>query len=119
MKVVIMMTDGAFNTPYCNGVIAANAGIGSGSDEDHINCNATNGDPFAQARALCTVIKNSANDITLYTVGFAVGSDYTAKTFLTDCASDSSKAFFPATGSELKASFTAIAREISSLRIAK
>lgn len=119
MKVVILMTDGAFNTPYCNGVIAANAGSGSGSDDDHINCNATNGDSFSQARALCTAIKNSAYDITLYTVGFDVGSDATAKTFLTDCASDSSKAFFPATGSELKSSFKAIAQEISSLRISK
>lgn len=119
MKVVIMMTDGAFNTPYCNGVIAADAGSGSGSDDDHINCNATNGDPYTQARALCTAIKNSANDITLYTVGFAVGSDNTAKTFLTNCASDTSKAFFPANGSELKTSFKAIAQEISSLRISK
>ncbi|OYX02382.1 MAG: pilus assembly protein TadG [Caulobacter vibrioides] len=119
MKVVIMMTDGAFNTPYCNGVIAADAGGGSGSDDDHINCNATNGDPYTQARALCTAIKNSANDITLYTVGFAVGSDNTARTFLTNCASDTSKAFFPANGSELKTSFKAIAQEISSLRISK
>ncbi|ATC33424.1 pilus assembly protein TadG [Caulobacter vibrioides] len=119
MKVVIMMTDGAFNTPYCNGVIAADAGSGSGSDDDHINCNATNGDPYTQARALCTAIKNSANDITLYTVGFAVGSDNTARTFLTNCASDSSKAFFPANGSELKTSFKAIAQEISSLRISR
>ncbi|PIB94224.1 TadE/TadG family type IV pilus assembly protein [Caulobacter sp. FWC2] len=119
MKVVIMMTDGAFNTPYCNGVIASDAGGGSGNSSDHINCNATNGDPFTQARALCTAIKNSANDITLYTVGFDVGSDATAKSFLTSCASDTSKAFFPATGSELKSSFKAIAQEISDLRIAK
>ena len=119
MKVVILMTDGAFNTPYCNGVIAADAGSGSGSNYDHINCNATNGDPFSQASALCAAIKNSANDITLYTVGFSVGSDEAAKTFLTNCASDTSKAFFPATGSELKASFKAIAQEISSLRISK
>ena len=119
MKVVILMTDGAFNTPYCNGVIAYDAGDGSGSSSDHINCSATNGDPFTQARALCTAIKNSANDITLYTVGFDVGSDATAKSFLTSCASDTSKAFFPATGSELKSSFKAIAQEISDLRIAK
>jgi len=119
MKVVILMTDGAFNTPYCNGVIAYNAGVGSGSSSDHINCNATNGDPFTQARALCAAIKNSANDITLYTVGFDVGSDATAKSFLTSCASDTSKAFFPATGSELKSSFKAIAQEISDLRIAR
>ena len=119
MKVVILMTDGAFNTPYCNGVIAADAGSGSGSDDDHINCNATNGNPFTQAQSLCTAIKNSAYDITLYTVGFSVGSDVTAKTFLTNCASDTSKAFFPATGSELKSSFKAIAQEISNLRISK
>lgn len=119
MKVVILMTDGAFNTPYCNGVIARNAGNGSGNSSDHINCDATNGDPFTQARALCTAIKNSANGITLYTVGFDVGSDATAKSFLTSCATDTSKAFFPATGSELKSSFKAIAQEISDLRIAK
>ncbi len=119
MKVVILMTDGAFNTPYCNGVIAKDAGSGSGSSSDHINCNATNGDSFTQGRALCTAIKNTANDITLYTVGFDVGSDATAKTFLTSCATDSTKVFFPATGSELKTAFKAIAQEISDLRIAK
>ncbi|HWU78735.1 MAG TPA: ubiquitin-activating E1 FCCH domain-containing protein, partial [Caulobacter sp.] len=119
MKVVIMMTDGAFNTPFCKGVIASDAGGGTGSATDHINCAATNGSPFTQARALCDSIKSSDNDIILYTVGFDVGSDATAKSFLTDCATDSTKAFFPATGSELKTAFKAIAQEISSLRIAK
>lgn len=119
MKIVILMTDGAFNTPYCKGVIAADAGSGSGNSSDHINCNATNGSPFTQGRALCDAIKNSANDITVYTVGFDVGTDQTAKDFLTYCATDSKKVFFPATGSELKTSFKAIAQEISSLRIAK
>lgn len=119
MKVVILMTDGAFNTPYCKGVIASDAGGGTGSASDHINCAATNGSPFTQARALCDAIKNSNNDITLYTVGFDVGSDAAAKSFLTDCATDSTKVFFPATGSELKTAFKAIAQEISSLRIAK
>jgi Flp pilus assembly protein TadG len=119
MKFVILMTDGAFNTPYCKGVIASDAGSGSGSSSDHINCAATNGDPFTQSRALCTAIKASANDVTVYTVGFDVGSDATAKSFLTACATDSSKVFFPASGSELKTAFKAIAQEISDLRIAK
>jgi len=119
MKVVILMTDGAFNTPYCKGVISYQAGGGTGSATDHINCAATNGSPFTQARALCAAIKDSANDITVYTVGFDVGSDATAKSFLTDCATDTTKVFFPATGSELKTAFKAIAQEISSLRIAK
>lgn len=119
MKVVIMMTDGAFNTPYCKGVIASDAGGGTGNSTDHINCAATNGNPFTQSRELCKAIKNADNDIILYTVGFDVGSDATAKSFLTDCATDPTKAFFPATGSELKTAFKAIAQEISSLRIAK
>lgn len=119
MKVVVMMTDGAFNTPYCKGVIAADADSGSGSSDDHINCNATNGDPFAQTKKLCDEMKKSAYEITIYTVGFDVGSDADAKGVLTYCATDSTKVFFPATGSELKSSFKAIAQEISSLRIAK
>ncbi|MGH1559880.1 hypothetical protein ACRAWD_23715 [Caulobacter segnis] len=100
-------------------MIASDAGSGSGSSSDHINCAATNGDSFTQGRALCNAIKASANDITVYTVGFDVGSDATAKSFLTSCATDSSKVFFPASGSELKTAFKAIAQEISDLRIAK
>lgn len=119
MKVVILMTDGAFNTPYCKGVISYEAGGGTGSATDHIDCAATNGSPFTQARELCKAIKNVDNDITVYTVGFDVGSDATAKSFLTDCASEPAKALFPNTGSELKTAFKAIAQEISSLRIAK
>ncbi|USQ95726.1 ubiquitin-activating E1 FCCH domain-containing protein [Caulobacter sp. RL271] len=119
LKFVILMTDGAFNTPYCKGVIALDAGSGSGNSSDHINCAATNGAPFVQSRALCKAIKDPANGVIVYTVGFDVGSDATAKSFLTDCASDSSKAFFPANGSELKTAFKAIAQEISELRIAK
>jgi Flp pilus assembly protein TadG len=119
LKFVILMTDGAFNTPYCKGVIASDAGSGSGSSSDHINCAATNGAPFVQSRALCDAIKATTTGVVVYTVGFDVGSDATAKSFLTACASDSSKAFFPANGSELKTAFKAIAQEISELRIAK
>lgn len=117
MKVVVMMTDGAFNTNYCKGVIASNAGSGSGSSTDHINCTATNGDAFDQAKALCTKMK--AKNIIIYTVGFDVGTDASAKSVLTSCATSSTYAYFPSTGSELKTAFKAIAQEISSLRIAK
>ena len=117
MKVVILMTDGAFNTPYCSDVIAADAGSGSGATGDHINCNATNGSAFTQAEALCNSIK--AKNVVLYTVGFDVGTDATAKAMLTSCATDTAHVFFPATGSELKSTFKAIAQEISNLRISK
>jgi len=118
MKVVVLMTDGDFNTPYCKGVIAKDADSGSGSASDHINCNATNGDPFVQTKAMCDAMKNSAYGITIYTVGFTVTSTE-AKDMLKYCATDSEKVYFPVTGSDLKASFKSIAQGISNLRIAK
>ena len=117
LKAVILMTDGAFNTPYCGGVIAANAGTGSGSAADHINCNATQGDPFAQARALCTAIK--AQQTVIYTVGFEVGNDAGAASVLADCASGPSYAFLPDSGEDLSEAFAAIGRDITQLRISR
>ncbi|HJV43311.1 ubiquitin-activating E1 FCCH domain-containing protein [Caulobacter sp.] len=118
MKVVVLMTDGAFNTPYCKGVIAKDAGSGSGATDDHINCNATNGDPFTQTRKLCDAMKNPAYRLTIFTVGFDV-NDASAVSMLRYCATDADHVYFPATGSELKTVFKSIAQEISSLRIAK
>lgn len=118
MKVVVLMTDGDFNTPYCKGVIAADAGSGSGSGNDHINCNATNGDPFTQTKKMCDEMKKSTYGLTIYTVGFTVTSN-AAKDMLKYCATDSDKVYFPATGSDLKSSFKSIAQGISNLRIAK
>ncbi len=117
MKVVVLMTDGAFNTNYCKGVIAKDAGSGSGGTADHINCAATNGDAFTQAQALCTKIK--AKNIIIYTVGFDVGSDATAKSMLSACATSSDYAYFPANATELKTAFKAISQQISALRIAQ
>ena len=48
------MTDGEYNTAYCNGVLSKNS-IGYGNDR--INCNATNGDSFEQAKTLCAEMK--------------------------------------------------------------
>ncbi len=46
LKVVILMTDGEYNSAYCNGVIARDSSAGSGSRADQIACNATNGSSF-------------------------------------------------------------------------
>lgn len=118
MKVVVLMTDGDFNTPYCDGVIASDAGSGSGSSSDHINCKATNGDSFSQTKKMCDEMKKSTYGLTIYTVGFTVTST-AAKDMLNYCATDPSMVYFPATGSDLKASFKSIAQGISNLRIAK
>jgi hypothetical protein len=117
LKVVIMMTDGAFNSPYCKGVIASDAGSGSGNASDHINCAATNGDPFAQADKLCTNIKKKG--VFIYTVGFNVGSDAKVKKLMSDCATSPEYVYMPANGTQLKVAFRAIAQDINSLRISK
>lgn len=115
MKFAVIMTDGAYNTPYCSGVIAKDADSGSGNSSDHINCNAPNGSSIAQAKQVCAAMK--AKGVVVYTVGFDVGTDATAIDVLTTCASDAAHAFFPATGSDLKSAFHDIAQQITNLRV--
>ncbi|CAN5386168.1 ubiquitin-activating E1 FCCH domain-containing protein [soil metagenome] len=117
IKAVILMTDGDFNSPYCTGVLAADSGSGSGSTADHISCNATNGDPFAQATSLCNAIK--AQNVVVYTVGFSVTAGSDAAEILKDCATDSDHAFLPDSGADLSDDFAAIGRDITRLRISK
>lgn len=117
LKTVILMTDGDFNSPYCTGVMAGDAGSGSGSSNDHIRCNATNGDPFTQAAALCSAMKRQ--HVVVYTVGFQVTPNTRAANILRDCATGPDYAFLPASGADLRDDFAAIGRDITRLRISK
>lgn len=123
VKAVVLMTDGEFNTPFCQGVIAKDAGTGSGDAETHINCDATNGDGFAQSVQICQAMR--AQGIVVYTVGFNLGTGRgragidTAYEVMETCAT-SSEHFFPAaTGTDLKEAFKSIGRDITRLRIAR
>jgi Flp pilus assembly protein TadG len=115
LKFAVIMTDGAFNSPYCNGVISRDAASGSDDARTHNSCNAPNGSSIAQAKALCAAMKAKA--IVIYTVGFDVGSDATAVDVLTTCASDAAHAYFPTSGSDLKNVFRDIAQQITNLRV--
>ena len=117
LKAVILMTDGEFNTPYCSGVIASDAGSGSGNLYDKIRCSATNGDPFDQAAKLCTAIK--AKGVIVYTVGFSITQGSDAAKILGSCATDKDKAFLPQSGADLSSNFQAIGRDITRLRISR
>ncbi|MGV8928766.1 MAG: ubiquitin-activating E1 FCCH domain-containing protein [Brevundimonas sp.] len=116
MKAVVIMTDGEFNTPYCGGVIARDAGSGSGSASDHIGCDATNGDPFDQTEALCAAMKEQG--IIVYTVGFQMNANGRGAAVLNGCSSSGS-AFLPASGADLTDAFKAIGRDITRLRISR
>lgn len=124
LKVVILMTDGEFNTPYCRGVVAG-AASGSGDTNQHTNCSPPNGNPFAQSVNMCTAMK--AKGVIVYTVGFDIssGSDSTpstidtAKEVMEHCATSPEHVYLPENGSSLKTAFAAIGRSISQLRISK
>jgi len=121
LKVVILMTDGAFNTTYCNGVISGpTSGSGSGSTSDHAACASPNGNAFTQAQALCNNMKHLASPVIIYTVGFDVGSDPSAQAVLANCATDASHVYFPADdGHSLQMAFQQIASDLNRLRISK
>jgi Flp pilus assembly protein TadG len=114
LKVLIFMTDGDFNTAYCNNVLSKDS---NGSDDKQINCNATNGDPTTQAQAICTAAK--AKGVVIYTVGFQVGSGSTAEAFIKACATDADHVYLPSSGSLLKDAFAAIGRDITKLRLSR
>ena len=114
LKAVILMTDGEFNASYCSGVLGRDADFGG---VERITCNATNGDPFDQAAALCSAMKAQA--VVVYTVGFQIASGGDAARILKNCASGPDYAFLPASGADLKADFAAIGRDITRLRISR
>jgi Flp pilus assembly protein TadG len=113
-KIIILMTDGDFNTPYCQGVISHDSTSGSASD--HIWCNAPNGSSFNQAQSLCTNAKSAG--VIVYTIGFGLPTGpSSARTLLTNCATDDSHAFLASTGDELRQAFREIATRIANLRL--
>jgi len=115
LKVVIVMTDGEFNTIYYDGVVAKNSDSGSGDPADKINKNGVNGNGFAQALALCDNMK--AEGVEVYTVGFAGASTGDAAEFVEDCATDAEHVYLPSSGTDLKQAFRDIAAQIARLRI--
>jgi len=117
LKAVVIMTDGEFNTPYCQGVISRQAGDGSGSNSAKIDCDATNGNPFAQSAALCTAMKDRG--VIVYTVGFGITPGGAAATMLQNCATTPSNFYLPASGGDLSQAFAAIGRDITQLRISR
>lgn len=117
LKAVVIMTDGEYNSGYCNGVISADSTNGSGSASLHINCNAPNGHPFDQTLALCSAMKTAG--VIVYTVGFQVVDDARARAVVNDCATNPGNAYLADSGADLREAFSAIGRDITQLRISR
>jgi Flp pilus assembly protein TadG len=121
IKAVILMTDGAFNTAYCQGVVSdpSSAKDGTaGQPSAHSSCAAPNGDSFTQAQALCDAMKRAPNNVVVYTVGFLHGgADPQAEAILRNCATDAQHYFLPTNGASLQVAFQSIAADLNRLRI--
>lgn len=115
LKVVIVMTDGDFNTIYHSGVNASNSTSGSGDAEYKINQPGTNGSSFDQAEALCDAMK--LEEIVVYTVGLELGGKQGAIDFVNYCATGPDNVYLPGNGTELRQAFRDIAVQVSNLRI--
>lgn len=96
MKIAILMTDGEYNVWY-NG-------------DDH-------GNASEQAVSLCAGMK--AKGITVYTVGFDLGSNETAIETLRSCATDPDHAYLANNGDELKQAFRDIALKTTDLYLSR
>lgn len=132
LKAIILMTDGEFNTTYCQGVLASNANYSDNSRQ--IDCNATNGNPFQQTADMCDAIKavrrtgGTAQEppaILIYTVGLSVSTNRggagidTAREVLEYCATSPDRAKFATNATQLNNAFEEFGRDIVRLRIAK
>lgn len=117
LKAAIIMTDGEFNTVHYDGVIARNTGSGSGGNNEKINHDAHNGDPYDQARDYCDAMHDDSTGIVVYTVGFGIVEGSNAASVLRYCASTADNYFLAANASDLSDAFEQIARNISSLRL--
>jgi Flp pilus assembly protein TadG len=127
-KYAILMTDGEYNMQFCNGSKNGTTGAsipdrnsGPGNSEK-ANCTSALGSSNTQALALCTGMKNSG--ITVYTVGFGLGTSGTQVDMLRACASSDGhfskpgKLFYNTqTGDELRNAFRHIASSISRITL--
>ncbi|MEO6012103.1 MAG: pilus assembly protein TadG-related protein [Devosia sp.] len=126
VKAIVFMTDGDFNTPFYNGVIAKDALSNSQvATSNRINVNSVNGTSKSQAETICDSIKNTDEnndgkpDILLYTVGFDLAGNTTALNMLQSCATSAAYFFQADDGDELEDAFENIGRSLSELRISK
>lgn len=116
-KFAVFMTDGDFNSAFCQGVLSRTSTSGSGSTADQINCDAENGNAFVQVQEYCTAMKQAG--VKVYTVGFEVGNSSNLRTALTNCATSSQFAYFASGSAELVSVFNQIGRDINEVRLVK
>ena len=113
-KVAVLMTDGEYNQQYCNSTTNNTAGAtipDYDTGTSGANCKSPNGTSTNQSRAMCVAMK--AAGITVYTVGFGLGSTGSAVDTLRACASEPHMFYNTSSGDELRNAFRHIATSIA------
>ncbi len=108
-KVMVIMTDGEFNTSYIGGADPANPWMALSTGAQQIT------ESYQQFDSLCANIKNEK--ITVYTVGFDLNVP-DALAHLASCASAPENFYDVKTGAQLKDAFKDIANKLGNLRVA-
>jgi Flp pilus assembly protein TadG len=103
IKVVLLMTDGEFNTSYLPG---------GGFNSTDVNQRNSSGD---QAKRLCGNMKSE--NVIVYSVAFQAPPE--AETLLRNCATSSSHYFPASSNAELFAAFRTISERLAALRLSK
>jgi hypothetical protein len=110
-KVLVLMTDGDFNTAHCQGV----ASQSYGGAPNLTSCDPENGTAAYQAQEMCDEIRDKG--VIIYTIGFQIADTSPAATTLRNCAPGRFQ--IATTGTELQTIFAQIAEEISRLRLSQ
>ncbi|HEY5364476.1 MAG TPA: TadE/TadG family type IV pilus assembly protein [Aestuariivirga sp.] len=120
-KVMILMTDGEYNSAYDgNGVISSPSSLsGSGSTSNQSKVASPIGDSYTQASQMCTAIK--AAGVELYVVTFqltpAIRAAYPNRpAFVNACATDANHVV-DADSTSPSAAFAKIANQLNAMRI--
>ena len=117
-KVMILMTDGEYNSAHYNGVITGAPTVsGSGGYDDHINQPATNGSVYTQSTSMCNAIK--ASGVEVYVITFQLNSSYPQRVALVNSCPTDSKHLIDADSTSLDSAFSTIANQIMAMRIAQ
>lgn len=112
LKIVIIMTDGLYNTEYCKGVNPTYSGCSAPNGTTGIMAGA-----MGQAEDLCYNMKEE--NVVVYTVGFNLPASGDELDMLQDCATDPSKAYSADSGDALNTAFRKIGENISDLRLSQ
>jgi Flp pilus assembly protein TadG len=116
-KIMILMTDGEYNSAYADGVMSGKLNYVSYTTSKVINKNPDNGDPFVQSKAMCSAIK--ASGIELFVITFQLDKSKTERVDLVNsCATDTSH-IYDADTTSLDAAFGSIANQLQQMRISQ